>query len=86
MVANPAIQQPSSCPICGLNHDISQCKKEEARLNAEATKRGGKECEDRTDASSSGCFMCFALGLITFPKIFGPSISLINCCNTKKVI
>ena len=42
MVANPAIQQPSSCPLCGLNHDISQCKKEEARLNADAMKRGGK--------------------------------------------
>ncbi len=41
MVVNPAIQQPSSCPVCGLNHDISQCKKEEARLYAEATKRGG---------------------------------------------
>ncbi len=34
MVANPAIQQPSSCPVCGLNHDISQCKEEEARLYA----------------------------------------------------
>jgi hypothetical protein len=33
-VANPAIQQPSSCPICRSNHDISQCKKEEARLYA----------------------------------------------------
>jgi hypothetical protein len=29
MVANPAIQQPFSCPVCGLNHDILQCKKEE---------------------------------------------------------
>jgi hypothetical protein len=27
MVVNPAIQQPSSCPVCGLNHDILQCKK-----------------------------------------------------------
>jgi hypothetical protein len=79
MVVNPAIQQPSSCPVCGLNQ---QCTKEEARLYAEATKLGGKfpgadksaglnsrqqkqECEDRTDehyGSSSGCFMCFALG------------------------
>ncbi len=42
MVENPAIQQPALCPVCGLNHDISQCKKEEARLNAEATKLGGK--------------------------------------------
>ncbi len=81
-IVNPAIQQPPSCHVCGLNHDISQCKKEEARLYAEAGKRGGKfpgadksasrnsprqkqECEDRTDehyGSSSGCFMCFALG------------------------
>ncbi len=29
-------------PVCGLKHDISQCKKEEAGLNAKATKRGGK--------------------------------------------
>ncbi len=35
MVENPAIQQPFACPVCGLNHDISQCKKEEARLYAE---------------------------------------------------
>ncbi len=42
MVANPAIQQPSLYPVCGLNHDISQCKKEQARLNAEITKRGGQ--------------------------------------------
>jgi hypothetical protein len=42
MVGNTAIQQPSSCPVCGLNHEISQCKKEEARLNADAMKRGGK--------------------------------------------
>ncbi len=42
MVVNPAIQQPSSCPVCGLNLDISQCKKEEARLYTEATKRGEK--------------------------------------------
>ncbi len=43
MVANPTIQQASSkCPVCGLNNEISQCRKEEARLNAEATKRGVK--------------------------------------------
>ncbi len=41
MVANPVIQQPSLCPVCELNLAISQCKKEEARLNAEVTKRGG---------------------------------------------
>jgi hypothetical protein len=27
MVANPAIQQPSSCPVCGLNHDIRKARK-----------------------------------------------------------
>jgi hypothetical protein len=42
MVANPANQQPSSCPVCGLNHDISECKKEDARFYAEAMKQGGK--------------------------------------------
>ncbi len=82
MVANLAIQQPSLCLVCGLSHVILQREKEEVRLNAEATKQGGKfpgtdksacrnfpqqkqECEERTDkhyGSSSGCFMCFALG------------------------
>ncbi len=33
-MANPAIQQPSACPVGRLNHDFSQ------RLNADAT-RGG---------------------------------------------
>jgi hypothetical protein len=38
MVASPAIQQPFSFPVFRLNHDISQCKKQDSRLNAEATK------------------------------------------------
>jgi hypothetical protein len=42
MVANPAIQQPSSCLVCGLNDDILQCNREEARLYAAAKKREGK--------------------------------------------
>jgi hypothetical protein len=42
MVANLAIQQPSLCPVFELNHDILQCKKEEARLNPEVAKRGWK--------------------------------------------
>ena len=40
-VTNPVIQQPT-CPVCGSNHDTSQCMKELARLNAEATKQGAK--------------------------------------------
>ncbi len=73
MVMNPAIQQKSSCPVCGLNYDISQCKKEEAILNAEATKRAGnflvqtklnsprpkQECEERTDEHYGSSSGCF---------------------------
>ena len=42
-VANPAIQQPAKCTSCGMEHDISQCPKEKARLQNEANKRGEGE-------------------------------------------
>ncbi len=41
-VANPAIQQQITCPVCRGAHDILQCQKEKARLKREAKERGDK--------------------------------------------
>ncbi len=38
-VANPAIQQQITCPVCKGAHDISHCQKEKALLKREAKER-----------------------------------------------
>ena len=50
--ANPASQN-KVCPVCGENHDISQCPQEEARLNRDAYQRGNR-MPGQVSSSSQG--------------------------------
>ncbi len=38
--ANPAMQQQPRCSVCGLEHDVKQCPRENNRLNQVGEERG----------------------------------------------
>jgi hypothetical protein len=38
--ANPSMQQQPRCSVCGLEHDVKQCPRENNGLNQEGEERG----------------------------------------------
>ena len=75
--ANPAMQQQPNCSVCGLEHDVKQCPRENNRLHQDAergklfpgsdkSKRRDPRQQNEEDRSGEnkprGCYICFALG------------------------